>query len=176
MSIQVWVGNQTWVVQSGNSVLTTSPQIATVNNFHSILLSEPVPKPRKQSTKEEFQNSPNRKKPIPQPRKISSTNICDIASPKSSAATKVELTPSNSFRNFLPESKKEVCPVPTAQFKSYKRVTAEPSPSQLPDYVNTTPPPPPANPPPPLEPRGSSRHLIKSTSASNVGVAMRLKR
>ena len=149
-------------------------QNPTVINFLSISLSEPVPKPRKQSSKEEFQNSPNRKKPIPQPRKISSTNLCEVASPKSSAATKVELTTSNSLRNFLPESKKEVCPVPTAQFKSYKRVTAEPS--QLPDYVNTTPPPPPANPPPPLEPRGSSRNLIKSSSASSVGVAMRLKR
>lgn len=89
-------------------------------------------------TKEESQSSPNRKKPIPQPRKISSASSLDP----------------RSFRSSLAEAK-DVCPVPTAQFKSFKRVT-EPSPSPFPDYVNTTPPPPPSNPPPPLEPRDLS--------------------
>ena len=59
-------------------------------------------------------------------------------------------------KSFRPETRKDVCPVPTAQFKSFKRVT---DPSSLPEYVNTTPPPPPSNPPPPLGPRDSPRSV-----------------
>ncbi len=97
---------------------------------YSFTISEPVPKPRKATPKED---SPNRKKPIPQPRNLASAS---------------KLLPSSSLTQVSTPKKDDVCPVPTSQFKSFKRVTAA---SALPDYVNTTPPPPPSHPPPPLD-------------------------
>jgi hypothetical protein len=112
--------------------------------------------------KDESQPSPGRKKPIPQPRKLSSVS-----------SSKLEM---RSGKSLSPETKKEVCPVPTPQFKSFKRI-AEPPPAAaaLPDYVNTTPPPPPSNPPPPLEPRGHAIGRSPSSSSPH-HVVMRSKK
>ena len=101
-------------------------------------------------TKEEAQGSPGRKKPIPQPRKIMSASSLD---------------PKSVPKSFWPEPRKDVCPVPTAQFKSFKRV---PDPSSQPEYVNTTPPPLPSNPPPPLGPRDSPRSVSVIRSPNSV--------
>jgi hypothetical protein len=84
--------------------------------------SEPVPMPRRPPTKEDLIISPNRKKPIPQPRKMSNLQKKET-SPKN-----VRKMSENSPKIVAnTESKKNVCPVPTAQFKSYKRFPEPPS-------------------------------------------------
>lgn len=114
-------------------------------------ISEPVPKPRKQV------EPTSRKKPIPQPRRISSDGqkfVKSLSKQNISAA----------LHTLLPEPKKEVVPVPSANFKSFKKFPE--STSSIPEYINTTPPT-----PPPLEPRMNQRQ----TPPKGQAVVMRPK-
>eukprot|EP00095_Tigriopus_kingsejongensis_P011381 maker-scaffold68_size422247-snap-gene-0.11 protein:Tk11381 transcript:maker-scaffold68_size422247-snap-gene-0.11-mRNA-1 annotation:"hypothetical protein Phum_PHUM140130" len=145
----------------------------------------PMPNPRVgPSPNRKLDHRPHRepsvkKRPIPQPRRIQNNPIQASPTRKTSSGQDSSYesehstppTPSSltkSLRSLLPESVKggpQVVPVPTSNFKSFKRVTPSPSPSgegkrapqhqlsppptparggssrpSLPEYVNTTPP------------------------------------
>ena len=78
-----------------------------------------MPKPRTQLSSGSLVTSPNRKKPIPQPR----------------SAVKAPQKNSMMLKTLLPD--KPQVPKPTSEFQSFVRIQKQ---AKLPEYVNTTPP------------------------------------
>ncbi|TRY77330.1 hypothetical protein TCAL_06967 [Tigriopus californicus] len=114
------------------------------------LKKRPIPQPRK-LPQNQAQSSPTRSSPS---RKSSTGMDSSYGTDTSTPATPNSL--SKSLRNFIPESVKgpPVLPVPTANFKSFKRVT--PTPTPLTEGKTRAPTPQHRPTPPPTPSRGSS--------------------
>ena len=112
--------------------------------------------PPRKSISPHSSSSSVKKRPVPQPRRTTPPSKIAMAgkehSPSPAAAAKEGLSLKSSLKSLLPGSP-QVVPVPGANFVSYKRVVAPPTPAattpnvaaqtkvkQQPEYVNTTPP------------------------------------